>query len=130
MKKRFLILSVVFCMVLQIPVAAAGLTGSCGEDVTYSFNKKTNILTLSGSGPLYDYECYNDLPWYGYSTKIEHVKLNGGIEAPLWILNRKIAVACGRVKKDKIQSTAKAKFTIADDTGHVFSGDIMDSKNR
>lgn len=128
MKKRAFILFTTFCMTMQLTVGAAGLSGVCGEGVKYSFDKKTNILTLSGSGSLYDYEYYNDLPWYGYSTKIEHVELGGGIRAPLWTLNRRIAVACGKMKKDKIKTTPQKDAAIIDNNGATISGDTMDSK--
>lgn len=29
--------------------------GSCGDEITYSYNTETHTLTLSGSGEMYDY---------------------------------------------------------------------------
>ena len=46
-------------------------SGKCGKNVTYSYNPKTNTLTLSGSGPMYDgtHEVEEDLLWDIYDYR-------------------------------------------------------------
>ncbi len=43
--------------------ASQTVTGTCGEHVNWSFDKSTGVLTVSGSGAMYDYEGDWDTPW-------------------------------------------------------------------
>ena len=44
--------------------------GSCGDSATWTFDESTGLLTISGSGAMYDYEFSPDVaPWPGYSVK-------------------------------------------------------------
>lgn len=40
-------------------------TGKCGTNLTYSYNKKTQELVISGSGDMYDYNTNSMRPWNG-----------------------------------------------------------------
>ena len=46
------------------PIARSS-TGSCGDNVQYSFNAETGVMTISGTGPMHDYGYYGDerAPW-------------------------------------------------------------------
>ena len=56
------------------------LTGTCGENVTWSLSlNKTQTLTLSGSGEMYDYRVTNDVPWNDYRSSIAHVVVEEGV---------------------------------------------------
>ena len=50
-------------------------SGSCGDNLTWSLDLKTGLLTISGSGAMYDYE-NTDVPW---GTEITEVVLPKGI---------------------------------------------------
>ena len=69
----FTILST-FCIGLRAEV----YTGSCGTDVTWSFNTETEILAISGNGNMSDYS-YSNQPWYSYSNQISSIKINDGV---------------------------------------------------
>ena len=64
------------CMVLAVPVAAAE-NGSCGESVRWSYADGT--LTISGTGPMADYETYENQPWYHLADQITAVVLENGV---------------------------------------------------
>ena len=51
MKKIVLTLAVILMMTTS---ALADTTGACGQNATWALNEATEILTISGTGPLYD----------------------------------------------------------------------------
>ena len=54
--------------------AADTKTGSCGENVTYSFDDNTGTLTLSGAGNMYD-----GYPEFTYNEEIKAVVVDDGV---------------------------------------------------
>ena len=82
MKKALsIILSI--CMIISITAGldfsayALSSSGSCGTNVTYTFDSSTGLLTISGSGIMYDYSFY-DSPFYNQSS-IKSVVINNGV---------------------------------------------------
>ena len=60
----------------------ASLTGNCGasgNNLTWSFNRCTGVLTISGSGAMADWSAEADVPWYNYRTNITSVVLPYGL---------------------------------------------------
>lgn len=52
-------------------------TGKCGENVTYSFDESTGVLTISGTGDMNQWS--EDVsPWYG-DTRIKTLIINEGV---------------------------------------------------
>lgn len=45
-------------------------TGECGPNAKYAFDIDAKILSIYGSGPMYDYTSDNEVPWHSYSTDI------------------------------------------------------------
>ena len=76
MKKQILLL-----VLMLLPLAAsADKSGSCGDNVTYSFEETTGILTISGTGAMKSYNIYNYYaPWYSYREKILKVIITNGV---------------------------------------------------
>ena len=61
-----------------LSVFAEDLTsGSCGDNVTYSFNSSTGTLTISGEGPMTDYG-FSSSPFYNNSSII-NVTIQSGV---------------------------------------------------
>ena len=52
---------------LQVNAVKDTVSGSCGENVTWVYNRKTYQLTISGTGPMYDYSPEKPAPWSQYS---------------------------------------------------------------
>ena len=50
-----LVTLIVMATMLALAVSAETVTGSCGENVTYSFSPETGVLTISGEGDMDDY---------------------------------------------------------------------------
>lgn len=55
------------------------ITGVCGESLTWTLDG-TGMLTISGSGDMYDYDCY-DTPWNQYREIIYNVVVTEGVTA-------------------------------------------------
>lgn len=74
MKKRFLGMLLAVLMVLTLLPAAAfadgELSGTCGDNVTWKLEGDT--LTISGTGPMFDYKSYNG-PWNSTRMDIKSI---------------------------------------------------------
>ena len=55
----------------------ADSSNKCGDNATWSFNKSTGVLTISGKGDMYDYSEENPAPWYG--KEVKGIKVSDGI---------------------------------------------------
>lgn len=80
MKKRFLGMLLAVLMVLTLLPAAAfadgELSGTCGDNVTWKLEGDT--LTISGTGPIYDYYV-NTVPWKPYSDSVVKIVIGEGV---------------------------------------------------
>ena len=72
-----LVLLLIPCLV--VAVSAAEDLGSCGDGLTCSFDTATGTLTISGSGPMEDFEEGSDRPWNDYWDKLRIVSLSEGV---------------------------------------------------
>lgn len=67
MKKTFAVLcaALVAALMFALPtgVLAAELTGECGDNLTYSFDTETCVLTISGTGAMTDFANQNASPF-------------------------------------------------------------------
>ncbi len=57
-------------------------SGTCGENLTWSFDESTGTLTISGTGYMDDYYYYPDdysHPWIGFKDKILRLVVNDGV---------------------------------------------------
>ena len=64
---------------LPTGVLAAGTEGSCGEDLTYSLDLDTNVLTISGTGAMTDYANQNASPFYALRNNIFGIVIEEGV---------------------------------------------------
>lgn len=60
-------------------VVNADNSGNCGENVTYYYSEESHTLTISGTGPMADYENETFVPWYIYKYNINDVIVNNGV---------------------------------------------------
>ncbi len=83
MKKANKILSVFLALVMvlsifSITASAAAYGGTCGDNLTWSYDASTCVLTISGTGDMANYK-YNNRPWETYEDKIKTVVINDGV---------------------------------------------------
>lgn len=98
--KRMILALAACILLLVLPMGAAAAevaSGTCGENVFWNFDADTGTLTISGTGPMYDYE-WNmeeelpigkayDLdsgfgmrpPWYSFRKDIKTVQIQSGV---------------------------------------------------
>ena len=78
MKKIFFIL-----LVILLPIVAkADDSGTCGNNLTWTFVEATGTLTISGTGAMNNYnymDYYNPAPWYSYRSKILKTEIGDGV---------------------------------------------------
>ena len=65
-------------MVLPL-VASADESGSCGDNVTYTYVEATNTLTISGTGAMTNYSYYSRVPWYSFGSSIKTAIIENGV---------------------------------------------------
>ena len=86
MKKISKILSIILTLIMVISIIpmstitsnAVTLSGTCGDNVTWSYDTSTYTLTISGTGAMYDFE-YNNRPWGDFKGVIKKVVINNGV---------------------------------------------------
>ena len=61
-----------------IPVVAEVLSGRCGVNLYWSLDTSTDVLAMSGTGPMYDYGSGKS-PWYAYRRTITQVFIYFGV---------------------------------------------------
>ena len=71
---------------LSVTAAAEMVYGTCGDNVTWSYETEAGVLTISGTGDMADYysndySSYNlfRAPWSSYQTEINAVIINSGV---------------------------------------------------
>ena len=65
---------------MSLPAFAALESGTCGNDITWSLDTDTGVLTISGAGAMYNY--YPEAcPWYGYASSIKTVIIEKGVKS-------------------------------------------------
>ncbi len=87
MKKR--LSALILCMLMLLPLSALAETekavpetdgGVCGENLTWTVNTKTGVLSISGSGAMSDYAVGEPAPWYRpYYQYIKTIVLSDGV---------------------------------------------------
>ena len=57
---------------------AKDVGGSCGDDLTWSYNSSTKTLTITGTGAMYDYNNIS-VPWAAYQGEIKTAIIEDGV---------------------------------------------------
>lgn len=76
--------------------------GYCGDYADYELNFG-GVLTINGSGELYKYNNYTDIPWHKYKGYIKSIIINEGIET----LTAAIFNNCGNLKSVILPTSLK-----------------------
>lgn len=79
MKKS--ILALIFC--LTAICSWADDSGTCGENLTWTYVEATQTLTISGTGEMTNFPSSGRVPWYGkgYNTSISKIVIEKGVTA-------------------------------------------------
>jgi hypothetical protein len=78
MKKK-LFLFLLICILNALSINATVYSGSCGDNVKYSLDTETGVLSITGTGAMTDYSNKEDVPWYGQKSNIKSVEIADGV---------------------------------------------------
>ena len=53
--------------------------GFCGDGILWCLDRTTGQMTISGSGPMADYESEKEVPWYSLKDEITEVSILDGV---------------------------------------------------
>jgi hypothetical protein len=81
--KKVVALLLTLCFVLSmwvVPASAADMVaeGKCGTNLTWVLDED-GVLTISGSGEMYDYTSGNKTPWFSQYKQIKSVVIEDGV---------------------------------------------------
>ncbi len=63
-----------------VSATAPDASGTCGANATWEYYHSTGLLTVSGSGNMYNYDnASNKAPWSAYRSSIKTVEISNGI---------------------------------------------------
>ena len=79
--KRIFAFILILMMTFSVLVvgASAEESGTCGKTLTWTFNETTCVLTISGTGDMYDWSNFTDVPWYSYRSSIKSVTIGNSV---------------------------------------------------
>ncbi|MBO5333772.1 MAG: leucine-rich repeat protein [Clostridia bacterium] len=90
-------------------------SGTCGDNLTWVFDESTSILTISGTGAMYDYWSGNQ-PWRGCDDYIKEIVIKDGVTT--------IGIYAFGDMDSFTSITIPNSVTIIDDYAFYFSGNI------
>lgn len=62
-----------------ITVSAASDSGTCGDNLTWSFDTETGVLDITGSGAMTNYSFSSHAPWYSYRSSVKTVNIGNNV---------------------------------------------------
>lgn len=81
LSKFLAIIPAILMLVSIIPITASATdptSGTCGDNLTWSYDSTTQTLTISGTGDMYDFKS-NKRPWEAYEEKALKVLVEDGV---------------------------------------------------
>lgn len=85
MKKRILSLLLITCLLgsllLQlVPSASAAIfSGTCGDNLVWTYDTESDVMEISGSGDMTNWNNFGDTPWFGFYDSITTVEIAQGV---------------------------------------------------
>lgn len=73
---------IINCSDVTIDPSKQPITGKCGEDLTWSLDRETGVLTITGTGAMTDYNDSDNLsPWHNAGVTVTAVVVEEGVES-------------------------------------------------
>ncbi|MBO4391451.1 MAG: leucine-rich repeat protein [Lachnospiraceae bacterium] len=76
-------------------------SGKCGKNATWTFDPSTGTLTIKGSGPIHDYDYWDDFSPFNGKKNIKKVVIGSGITA----IGRSTFTGCSNLTSVEFPST-------------------------
>lgn len=74
-----LLLGVVPLAELDVTASAEELSGTCGDNLTWTLDTSTGELVISGTGDMYDWSSEISVPWHSYNSNVKTVIIKDGV---------------------------------------------------
>ena len=58
---------------------AAAYSGKCGANLTWSLDTDTGVLTISGTGDMYYWDYFDDVPWFSNRSSVKTVVIGNSV---------------------------------------------------
>ena len=94
-------------------------SGRCGSGVSYSFDKSSGVLTISGSGRMKDYHKEGDAPWYKERLHVKSIVVRSGVTY-LGDYSFKYCQAVNAVIPASVSSIGTKAFIYTDRLGSIY----------
>lgn len=117
MKKVLTVFLALILILTMIPFAAAEETvysGTCGENLTWTLDTSTGVLTITGSGDMFEWsrvyydsssgEYYSDIPWFSYRGTIYTIIISESISS----IGRNAFWGCTNVERIELPSSLQS----------------------
>ncbi len=72
------ILTLLFAAICAVTMSAATYNGNCGANAKWSLDTSTGVLTVSGSGAMYDKDAPSEWDWYQYRGDVKTIMFASG----------------------------------------------------
>lgn len=123
--KKFFSLLLVIAVSTGI-VSADSVSGKCGNNLKWKF--EDNVLTISGTGDMYDYENSTYVPWFSFQHLITYIDIESGVKS----IGKHAFAGCAFITSITIPNSVKliGDYAFADCTsleGLEFIGDGITS---
>ncbi len=86
MKKLLSFILAIIMIMTMIPLSSISafaeetvISGTCGENLTWTFDESTDTLTISGTGDMTDYTIHVSAPWEKYSSSFSSILIDDGV---------------------------------------------------
>lgn len=81
MKKAAAVILILSMLLLSVPsvFAADATEGKCGNDLTWSYDKSTKTLVITGTGAMNNYYSNHKVPWRSIREEVEHISFPSGL---------------------------------------------------
>lgn len=73
------VIMLVSCVSLSSVISRAETEGKCGDNLTWRFSPASGVLTITGTGEMYDYDYNMDTPWDSNRLNIRKVVIENGV---------------------------------------------------
>ncbi|MBQ8767280.1 MAG: leucine-rich repeat domain-containing protein [Clostridia bacterium] len=74
-----ILLAAILIMTSGIIANAETYSGTCGDNLVWELDEATGVLTVSGTGEMYDYDGGLKTPWYGLGSSVEKIVIGEGV---------------------------------------------------
>ena len=96
MKKNLLIILTILPM-----MAMADDSGTCGDNLTWTYTEKTQTLTIQGTGDMNDYGNKYVAPWKKYRSNIKSIFIKEGVTS----IGNNAFFSCNSMEELSIENT-------------------------